>query len=695
MQSRTLFFNRGVFGKTVSRFWPVWGGYFAVWLMMLPIVILSRREAFLRDPGNLRNLLMDLGFAGGMIMSAIFGLFSAMAVWSFAYNTRSANGMACLPVKREGVFVSVTLAGLLPYLAANVLITLLALLAQLAIGVTDGGATLQWFALATLPFLLFYGFAVFCAQLTGHILVLPAVYGVLNFVFVGGEVLVRALTSLFVYGMNQDMEAFTLKWLSPAVAIAMRCRVTSRTLRDTAAETVMIWEFRGWHILAIYAAVGVVLLALALLLYRRRRMETAGDVVAVEVLKPVFRWCMGIGAGLCLGALSYVLFWEYRSIGSYTERAMFLSVLAVMAVGAVIGWIIAEMLIRKSFRVFRGKWGGTVLCCAVLIAGMCAFEFDLFGYERYVPDADRVADVSINCGGTNAVLTSPEGVAQALALHRSITEHKNFHENSVDADGMNWAYVTLCYGLTGGRQVSREYRLCYPYDGQGNYGDVGDLQALLNCPEAIRSREALSVPVTENTICYTYISATMTAADCAKAAGYDSAEEYILREYCGLSGSEPEDLSPEDRAAMVQDAVETYADYDYEKYELIPRGSRDPAQAMFRYSWHFTDAQMLELYETCILPDLADGTLGISRIIRDDAYAAETYSTSIGFSLREPYKTEGAAAAPEQEGVEDAYLGDWFETGTTVRSARTNAWLEAHGVPQYTLLELEQQGSNP
>ena len=43
-----------------------------------------------------------------------------------------------------------------------------------------------------------------------------------------------------------------------------------------------------WGYLAIAAVIGVALLAASLLLYRRRRLESAGDFAAVKPIKTVF-----------------------------------------------------------------------------------------------------------------------------------------------------------------------------------------------------------------------------------------------------------------------------------------------------------------------------------------------------------------------------------------------------------------------
>lgn len=713
MQSKTSFFNKSIFWKTVSRFWPVWGAYLAIWLIMLPVIVLTNRYSYYNNADHLREYLLNIGYYGGLIMSAIFAVFSVMAVWSFAYSSRAAHGTACLPIRREGVFGSVTLAGLLPYLAANAVIGLLTLLTELAIGVVDFGATLQCFALTSLPFLLFYGFATLCAQLTGNILVLPAVYAVLNFVCVGAELLARALAGVFVYGMNQDMDAFALKWFSPFVAILMRCGVSDRMHWDGEVYISESPIFHGWSILVIYAAVGIVLLALALLLYRRRKMETAGDVVAIDVLKPVFRWCMAIGCALCLAVLFYVIVWEIRPAYRRDGTVLFLSTMLVMFVGAFMGWFIAEMLIKKSFRVFRSgtRWGGLGICCIILAGLMCACEFDIFGYEKYVPAPEKVESVTLWCQGQTE-LEEPESIALAAAMHESIIANKAFHESFSDEyyDSRNFCSTTvkLNYILRSGRQVTREYHIHCSTKSPTDYGDVGLVQDVLNCPEAIVDRKETAFPITEDSIYDSGISAVMTAADCAEAAGYASAEEYVLREYCGLSGSELDALDEADRTALIEEAVIRFAVNGWELEKdyavvtasdlpmpaaavteegILPYPDFDLNEVLFNYEWNFTPRQMAELYETCLVPDVADGTLGRVWIIEDEEYSNTAYTTEIRISARQKLVTADERYY-DMETVYEPYSYAHFYTTPTVDSVRTNAWLAEHGVRQYTLAEI-------
>ena len=64
---------------------------------------------------------------------------------------------------------------------------------------------------------------------------------------------------------------------------------------------------------------GLALAALALVLYRSRRSETAGDVVAVGWLRPVFRYRRGRALRPAGGQLLYSLLWYGFQTGSYYD----------------------------------------------------------------------------------------------------------------------------------------------------------------------------------------------------------------------------------------------------------------------------------------------------------------------------------------------------------------------------------------
>jgi ABC-2 type transport system permease protein len=700
MQSKTSFFNRTIFWKTVSRFWPLWCAYFVLALLGLPIVLLAARYTLIHDPVQARETVLSIAEYGGCAASAVFAVFSAMAVWSFLYSARSASGIACLPVRREALFTSAALAGLLPLLCANLAAFLLAFLAELSIGCAHFGSIAQGFAIASLQLVLFYGFATLCAQLTGNILILPAVYTVLNFVAVVVEMLVRYVLSLFVYGLATTFDTPTLRWFSPVVGIVTGCSVHRPWLRQPDGSSGLAdWvRFTGWRLLLVYAAVGVLLLVCALLLFRRRRMESAGDVVAVRVLKPIFRWCMALGCALCFGCLINVIFFNrFYSASGADQMRMLLTMLLAMLIGSFIGWFAAEMLMKKTFRVFRSRFAGWCVCCLVIAALLCAAEFDLFGYERRVPDAGRVERVTVNVAGETASLERPENIARVCALHESVIAHKAQHERGVrgiygTADVRNPRVLrcSLRYALRSGRMLTREYDLYYAEGDPATYGDAALLQDVINCQEAIDDRKALRVPVSADTVIHAEVTATLTAAECAALAGYDSAEEYILRGLYGFSRAEIEAMSEEERRAQVDEMIRNTM-----KYPVSDGRTPAAERAVVPYTWTLDPAEAAELYDECILPDIADGTLGRLWVIHDDDYRGTVYDAGIYIELRVKRAEGTAIEAPDSTMPyaedERGNLYDYFQTTPTVDSVRTNAWLAAHGVTLHTLAETENE----
>jgi ABC-2 type transport system permease protein len=694
MQSKTSFFNRTIFRKTVSRFWPLWAAHLVIWIIILPIPLLAGRADLARDAVGARELVLSVALYGGVAMSAVFAVFSAMAVWSFLYSARSASGVASLPVRREGLFVSGALAGLLPLLCGELIAFLLALLAELSVGAAHFASIAQGFAIAGMQLIAFYGFATLCAQLTGHILILPAVYAVLNFTAVAVEMLVRYVLSLFVFGISSDFDRLALRWFSPVIGIASTCDVRRPSLPDPATG---IWQsgndvtFSGWGLLAVYAAIGVVLLVCALLLFRRRRMETAGDVVAVRVLKPVFRWCMALGCALVLGSLINVIFFEtYRFDEGRPQLQMLLTMAVTMLIGAFIGWFASEMLMKKTFRVFRG-WAGFGLCCLVIVALLFAAEFDLFGYERRVPDAGKVASARILVSGEQVDLEQPENIAQVCALHRSIVENKATNERSpadlYGSEGVGKG-VTLRYTLKSGRVLIRRYQLSCIMDVPATYGDLAPLQEVVNCPEAIADRKELRYPVTRDTIETGSVNAMLPPAACAALAGYgDDVEAYVLREVYGFSQAEIAAMDETQRQSYLSDASSLYMNYG------DAEGHDEPA-SLLPYNWVLTPAETEDLFRSCILPDIADGTLGRIWIIQDRSYAETVCSASVDIDLRVRRTAQpGDPTGPGQTMPYDFddYDHEYFHTVPTVDSVRTNAWLEAHGVVLRTVAETNRE----
>ena len=228
MRSGTSLFNWPVFKKTVLRFWPVWGAYSAIWLVALPLqgLMMLQLEAQARPgltDGYMRRFAQSVPEMAhmAMVLALVFGVLAAMAVCSHLYNARSANFFGSLPVRREGLFATHYLAGLAFLVVPNAAIFLLTLLIE-----AIGGTVLLpglgfWLAVACGECFFFYSLAVFCGMFTGHILALPAFYGIFNVLTWALCVLASAVFHRFYYGFNGfgPWMQTLIEWLTPVMKL--------------------------------------------------------------------------------------------------------------------------------------------------------------------------------------------------------------------------------------------------------------------------------------------------------------------------------------------------------------------------------------------------------------------------------------------------------------------------------------------
>lgn len=633
MQSGRSFFNGTIYKKTLLRCWPLWALYIALWIVVLPASLINCLER-----GRLLtavHVALESATRYGAIIGFVFGVGVAMAVFGWMYNTRS-TGFACtLPVSRTAHYVTALAAGLTMLLGGNVVVFLCTALVESVYGGLDMASLWQWLGWVSLLDIHFFGFAACCAMLTGHLLALPAVYAIFQFTAVAIQGTVYYILEYIVWGMAYGN--WTLGWLSPIWTLPT---VYPSPVYEPVTENIIGYVLEGWGLPLLYAGAGVALAALGWLLFRRRRMETATDVVAIDRLKPVFRWCLALAGALGVSGLLLTLVMANRSGGGNMTDALI--VLAAMLIGGFLGWFAADMLMRKTIRVFRLHWKGWLVFSALIAVFVLAAELDVTGYERRLPDREEIGSVYVSCSEGSARIDEPENIDLVLALHESVIENRDLHEQRTAEDGW-YIHLSFQYSAPADENgeseplMSRSYVILVTDALAANSSsDVMLLEELLNTKEAIRERKETNLPVTVDTITSAHI-----------------AEDYV---------------------------------YDQEQFVLQLKAE-----------------EAYELYTQCILPDIADGTLGRVWLVTDEEYEKTVYNLRIGIDLQRvrPDWTgdvhvtyvETAREAPPtyEQAVEIPYEYDYFYTVPTVDSWRTNAWLEYHGVPLETLWELWSQ----
>lgn len=492
MKSKISFFNAGLFKSTLRRFWPLWTIHFAGWLLFLPVLTLMNNLGPNKSTDFIFAICESAVFASSVV-AFIMAILAAMAVFSFMYSSRSTGLIASLPVRREAIFGSVWLGGVFVIVGSNLVIALLTFLFSL--GATTSAAlafkaVCIWLGVYSMQFILFFGIASLTAVMTGSIAVLPILYIIFNFLAVGMESIIRLDFSCLIWGMSNGSFDCVLDFLSPLVymvgSFVPDVEYNTPYVADTLGllldrECVAV-TYSHWLPTVIYCLVGLIFSAAALMVFRKRRMESAGDVVAVRCMHPVFKYGVTVCSALCGGLLLYtVLFALFES----RSASVFIMILS-MIIFAFIGYFGAKMLLEKSFHVFRGSWVGfIVVCCLCAVFTLCC-DLDVCGIGAYVPKEGSIKSITVYQRGP---VEDPAIIENYRQLHEKIVSYKDEYEHIVYSDDTE--SIMFEYELKNGRTVSREYTL--PMDDE----NVERYYELANTPSLLLERFSPSIPADE------------------------------------------------------------------------------------------------------------------------------------------------------------------------------------------------------
>lgn len=471
MRSATSFFDKTLFRSQLKHTWPLWLGYTALWLFLVPVMLFSELSAYQLgySAADASRLLLNTGVRGGIFISFFFGLFFAMLAFSHLTQSRATNGFHALPVRRETIFLTAYLTGLFCQVSSILVTFLLGAAVSAPLHLSFWSVTAAAMGSAMLEAVFFYSFAALCMVMTGQILAAPVFYFVGNILVPGMEYLLRNFAGNFLYGYSGQTDV-ALGFLSPPLYMYFKVGIASIETceSDSYYVTAYALEHRSFMILAAYALAGLVIALIALLLYRTRKSEMTGSTVAFPWATPIFKYGVAFCTAVALGQfLYYFLFGQYRSSGSDSLPG---TILCMVAAGLV-GYFVAEMLIKKSFRVFRaGAKGAAIVSLALVLLGV-TMSFDLTGYEKHVPDESEIESAFYTFSGmTNVTTDDADTIRRLTAAHRAIVENRKelariaeawdadtLPTSQSDYDDMEPFSLRLTYYLKDGSQLSRSY----------------------------------------------------------------------------------------------------------------------------------------------------------------------------------------------------------------------------------------------
>lgn len=503
MPRKTSFCNAALLRSDIKRYWPLLFLYVAVWVVILPMQILSASRQCDGVADGIMTVLqlqqhnvIIRSIPASVVMSLLFGCFAAMAVWSYLMSGRTVGLMHALPVTRTQAFFSHILSVLGVLTAGNVLIFLLTALCSAGFSYVDWTALGTWLLLTELMALFFFALGSLCAMVTGWLLAVPVLYGAMNVVALLLYAVISTMTQMFYFGYSSSDIPEFITWLTPvgriwdAVANGGAQPIEVQFREPIGTQTYHRFQLpaSAFSTCIIYAAVGIALLALVWWLYKKRPSETAGDAMSFRWLQPIARWSIGLCGGLGLG-----LFLNYVILGS-----SFAGLLICQLVMGVICFFAAQMLLKKKFRIFTSRWWVETLALVLtLLAVTLCIKLDITGYQHRVPDAEDVTSVRFDASYADFTTDDPTAVESVISLHRAILEQYDEtgerleNQTYLDTeDGPITRYVRVDYQLRNGTSLCREWRVSI-VNGSDIHRLLTQLMNRTDCRESLMGLDAL------------------------------------------------------------------------------------------------------------------------------------------------------------------------------------------------------------
>ena len=456
MKLKVCFCNKTVLKTDITRFAPVWASY----LLGLAMMVLLQFSGGSDDAAKTSivydfNRLCMLGVG----INGLYALVVVQALFGDLLNPRLCNALHAMPVTRDGYYGAHLIAGLLFALVPNCLVLLptsLLLPRQVA------SVSLLSLLALSLQYIFYLGTALTAVQLAGNRIGMVLIYGILNFATVLLYWFVAMVFIPLTYG--KDISISWVARICPTVAMYEGTYFAPVDHSYYIGDTYH-YVFDGismgyvWLKAAVCAGLGVVCMAIAQLLYRKRRLETAGDLVAYSILSPFF---------LALYTLTVAAF-LHLAVKQLTQGAI--SEYFFLPLGLIAGYVTGLMLLRRTSRVFRWRLlvplGGILAVCALCVLSIAT---DAFHVIRRVPDVQDVqsvvlAPVQMSYSNAALTLTEKDEIEDILAYHQGALRNwqKQVGDCLLQRDG-HWSpgdyyNIQLRYTLKNGSTFQRRYFL--------------------------------------------------------------------------------------------------------------------------------------------------------------------------------------------------------------------------------------------
>ena len=305
----------------------------------------------------------------GMIF-IVLALVMAMSGFSYLYSKKKVDMYHSLPVKREVLYFIKIINGILivliPFIICEIVASLLILAntGEIIVITSALWSIAEW----TLLFIMSYFLTVFSIMLTGNMLIGILACGFFSFYF--------PLISLVLKGYQSTF--FDTYYTSGFIIENVLPNMSSFMLMFN------IFELKWLTRIIIVILASIAFLFINLFLYKKRASEAAGKSVSFNIIKLPIKSMMVIFMSILMYLLGYEVMNDSIGWGLFG-----------LIVSGVITHCVMEIIYNQDFKKIFAKKIELLVLIIISIFIAAAFQFDIFGYDSYIPSASQIKSTAV------------------------------------------------------------------------------------------------------------------------------------------------------------------------------------------------------------------------------------------------------------------------------------------------------------
>lgn len=458
-----------------KRAWLFWLSL-SIFMILFPVVTMMRIDSVLYwsadDMNYVKEWFMESELGNGWVgffvtAGAILG---AVSSFTHLHSKRQIDFYHSLPVKRELWFITAYVSSFIQIMIPCVCSQII----RYAIASIKGVTTKESIAML--------GFVIGISLLSYHLVYIVSSIGMI--------VTGKLLTGILMIAFLQIWGAFVVSLKEMVLSSAFETYLSMEEAIGYGSAPIYLtgqtWKcapvFLYYSMLHLYLdkksmtgliwlsiLAGILLSVLAIILYKKRPSEAAGKSVAFPILEPVLKVLLAVTIGLFFANMTVS---QYEAVKHFPIWLFLVAILAASFVCLVLEFIYSgdlKMLLKKKIS-FGISLAATVILCAV-------FQFDLIGYDTYLPPKEKIDSMSVEFLYENADIfensfTYSEGAEkrrlEALRtedfdrIYKAAQNGISCVEKEIDQwDNEKYVPVKMAYFLKNGRVVYRKYFLDY------------------------------------------------------------------------------------------------------------------------------------------------------------------------------------------------------------------------------------------